>query len=348
MCAVIILISLLTFNYVNWNKFFRIETRIVSEEAMLITVKVVFVGIVLQIFFKIISSVLYAIQKSSVNNAISLVTSFLILVVLLVAPSSDNNHNLVFMGIVYDVSVILPYIGASLVVYFSKKYRAISPKIAFISCKHSVKVLSLGGYFFIIQLLYMLIMSTNEYLISFFTNSSDVVEYRIYFQLFTLGSTICALALTPVWSAITKAITENDIRWIKMLYQKMIIGACGGCICIFLIIPFLQTIFNLWLGVATITVNYVTAISFAALGSLMLFNAVLSNVANGIGKLGTQLGVFLSGAILKVPMIYVLINITKSWVAVVIATNVVLLAYCIAQPIALHKYINYGMKKRST
>lgn len=340
LCIILIMIASIIFKYVDWNNFFRIDKNVVSEKAMLTAVTVVFIGIILQLFFKIISSVLYAIQKSSVNNAISLVTSLFIFLIILVSPSSDNNYNLIFMAIVYDISVILPYIIASIVVFSSRKYKIIAPKISLASCEHATKVFALGGYFFVVQILYMLIMSTNEYMITYYTNSGDVVEYRVYFQIFTLGSTICALALTPVWSAITKAITEKDIRWIKKLYHKMIIGAFIGAACEFILIPFLPNIFNIWLGDSSITVNYTTAISFAFLGSLMLFNAVFSNVANGIGKLGTQLVVFLSGVIAKIPLTVAIINITNSWVGVVIATNISLLAYCIIQPSVLHRYID--------
>lgn len=338
-CIVIIVVAMVAFDYVDWNIFFRIDRSVVSEKAMLTTVTVTFIGIVLQIFFKIISSVLYAIQKSSVNNALSLITSLLILIVILVSPSYDNNHNLIFMAVVYDISVILPYIIASVAIFSNTQYRIIAPKLSLASREHAAKVLTLGGYFFIVQLLYMLIMSTNEYMITHYTNSSDVVEYRIHFQIFTLGSTICSLALTPVWSAITKAIVEKDIEWIKKLYRKMIIVAFVGTACEFLIVPFLQNIFNIWLGDSTITVNYITAVSFAVLGSLMLFNAVFSNVANGIGKLETQLVVFLSGVIVKLPLSVVMINITNSWVGIVIATNIVLLVYCIIQPITLHRFL---------
>ena len=339
-CIAIIVVVMISFDYVEWNKFFRIDRRVVSEKALLTTVKIVFIGIVLQIFFKIISSILYAIQKSSINNAISLATSLLILIVISISPSSDNNHNLVFMAVIYDISVILPYIIASIVVFYSKRYRIIAPKLSLVSQRHATKVLVLGGSFFLVQIFYMLIMSTNEYLITYCTNSGNVVEYRIYYQILTLGSTICALALTPVWSAITKAIAEKDVEWIKKLYRKMIMGAVVGTACEFLLILVLQNLFNIWLRDSTITVNYITAVSFAFLGSLMLFNAVFSNVANGVGKLRTQLVVFFSGIVVKIPLTVVMIRITDSWVGVVIATNIILLTYCIIQPITLHRFFN--------
>ena len=340
-CLVIIIISVLFLDYVDWNSFFRIKRSIVSGKTLSLAVKIVFIGIVLQVFLKIISSILYAIQKSSINNVLSFLTATFILATIAFVPSGSNDYNLVFMAIIYDISVILPYIVASIVVFCSRKYNPIAPSISSITKKHMQKVFMLGGYFFFVQILYMLIMSTNEYLISYMTSSRDVVHYRIYFQLFTLGSTIFALALTPIWSAITKAIAERDVGWINQLYSKLIKGAFLVAITEFCIIPFLQIAFDLWLGEATIQVNYLHAIAFAIFGALMIFNAVLSNIANGIGKLGTQLIIFLSGAIFKIPIAILIVNMTGSWIGVIWATNIILFVYFIVQPIMIRRYLRY-------
>ena len=336
---IVIVISILCFDYVSWNDFFKVNKDIVSDGAMLLAVKVVFLGIVLQIFFKIISSVLYAIQKSSVNNMLSLATAVIILMAVVFSPSRDNDYNIVYMSIIYDISIIFPYIVASISVFYKKKYRVMTPSLSGVSRIHIRKVLSLGGYFFFVQILYMMIMSTNEYIISLLTSSGDVVEYKIYFQIFTLGSTIFFLALTPIWSVITKAIAENDIEWVNILYRKLFRLGGIGMLAELIIIPLLQIVFDIWLGEAVIIVNYTYAISFAALGTLMIFNAVLSSVANGMGELRTQLIVFLCGAGIKIPLAILLVKLTGTWIGVVIATDIALLAYCLVQPITIHRQL---------
>ena len=339
LCVGILVIALVAFEYVNWNAFFKIDSSIVSKSAMKTAVRIVFSGIVLQIFMKIISSVLYAIQKSSVNNAIALATSVLLVIAMLLAPSRSNDQNIVFLAVIYDIAVLLPYLITSVIVFSSRKYKVIAPKLNYASRSHAKKVLSLGGYFFIIQILYMLIMSTNEYLISYMTNSGDVVKYRVYFQLFTLGSTIFALTLTPIWSAVTKAIAERNVEWVNKLYHKLLIGGILGTIIEFLIIPFLQPIFNIWLPESSIQADVLIGVAFASLGGLMIFNAILSNVANGIGKLRTQLLVFLFSSLIKIPLSILFVRIFGSWVGVVVATDFLLLLYCIVQPVVIKKDI---------
>jgi O-antigen/teichoic acid export membrane protein len=336
LCLFVSLVFCFSFSYINWNRVFNINSDIVSANAMLKTVRIVFIGIMLQMFFKIISSVLYALQKSSINNAMSLVTSIIILISLKVLPPGDNNYNIVLMAYLHGIAVLIPYIISSAIVFSVKK--DIRPSIKMISIFHSKKVLSLGGMFFIAQVLYMLIISTNEYLITLFTSSSNVVEYRLYNQLLTLGSTVFALALAPIWSAVTKAIAENDMLWVQRLYKKMLTFSSFAVILQFLMIPFMQFIFDIWLGDNTIVVNYFTASMFAVLGSLIILNSVLSSIANGTGRLKTQLTSFFIGGVVKIPLSWLIVKSLNSWVGIVIATNFSLLIYCISQPIVLQKY----------
>lgn len=339
LCLFIIILFLGVSKQTNWNAFFNVQEEVISADSLNKAVQIIFIGIMLQMFFKIISSVLYAIQKSSINNLLTLLTAVILLVAIVIIPSKDNNHNIIIMALIYDVAVLLPYIVATALVFFNKKYRRISPTLRSFKFKYSKKVLSLGGLFFLVQLLYMLIMSTNEYFITAFDKSNSVVEYKIYNQIFTLGSTMFALALTPIWSAVTKAITEQDFKWVNKLYKKLLLLSTIGIAVEFSIVPFLQIIINLWLGNAAFYVSYGYAVCFAALGSLMIFNCVLSSVANGIGKLKTQLIIFGIGATTKIPLSLILIEQFNSWIGVVVATNFALLIYCIVQPITIRKYI---------
>lgn len=348
LCIVVSIVFAFVFQYINWNTVFNIDTNIISAEAMLKAAEVVFIGIMLQLFFKIISSVLYAIQKSSINNLLNLMTSILILVMVSVMPSGSNDYNVVFMAYVHAIAVLIPLIVTSVIVFVSPKTKCLSPSLKNVCREHTKKVISLGGTFFLVQVLYMLIMSTNEYLITLLSKSSDVVPYRVYNQIFTFGSTVFALALTPIWSAITKAIAENEISWIKKLYKKLLLIAFIVSGAEFFAIPILQPVLNIWLGQDSFTVDYLTAISFAFFGSAMVFNSVLSSVANGTGHLKTQFVSFAVGSAVKFPLSWILVKLTGSWVGVVMATTIAMLIYCILQPPKIHLYFQEVTKCHKT
>ena len=329
-------IYLAVFRFVNWNWVFQIQETSVSSATLLWAVTIVFVGILLQMLLRNINSTLYALQLSSVNNAMSLCTSLLTLIAVLVIPSGDNDQNLIVMAVVHLLAVAIPQLTATVLVFGISRYRATAPSVSACSKSHAKQVLSLGGSFFFVQLVFMLIMNTNEYLVTFLTGNELVVDYSIYHKLFTLGGTVVSLALTPVWSAVTKAFAEKNYTWVRALYKKLLLLGLAGTACEFLIIPVLQLGINIWLGEKAITVHYGYAAVFACMGSLMIFNGVLASIANGLGKLRTQAVCYTLGVVIKFPLAYLLVTLTGSWIGVLIANVAAMSIYCLVQPIVLH------------
>lgn len=215
-----------------------------------------------------------------------------------------------------------------------------TPSLSFLNFSYMNLVLKLGGKFFFLQIVYMLIVNTNEYLIILFSQADDVVNYQIYHKLFTLIGTVFTLALTPIWSAVTKALTEKNYLWIKSLYKKMYIIAFIGSACEYLLIIFLQFGINIWLKDAAITVNYGYALCFATLGTLMIYTGVFSSIANGISKVEIQLITYSIGFVIKIPIAYICTRLLDSWIGVVIGCLVSMTIYIIVQPIYIKKYMN--------
>lgn len=334
-----IVFSTIFFRFINWNTIFNISSDIVSKKTLNITVGIVFSGIMLQFLFKLITSILYAMQKSALNNFLSLLTSIINLIYVSFSKSSDISTNLISLAVVHVLAVNIPLLTATIVV-FLKELKGCKPEIKFFEVKYARDVMKLGGIFFWVQIMYMIITATNEFLITWFTAPEMVVEYQIYNKLFTLIGTIFALALTPIWSAVTKALSEQNFTWIKKLYKTLKLMAILAVICEFGMIFFLQFGINLWLGDNAIQVNYLYASAFALFGSIIIWNGVISSIANGCGELKTQSIFFTIGALIKIPIAWILVGIFNSWIGVILANIIAMSPYCIIQPIWLNKYLN--------
>lgn len=337
LCAIGVILFLPVSKAVNWNTVFRIQTVSVSTEALRTTVCIVFVGIMLQLFFRLINSVLYAIQKSALNNLLGFIHSLIQVLALNLLPSYGNDKNLVVMAFVNIAATILPLLAATAIVFSSRKYRHIAPSIGGFTWKHSKSVLTLGSTFLLAQILYMVIMNTNEFLIMRFVDGEGVVDYQIYYRLFTLVGTLFVLVMTPVWSAITKALAEKKHQWIQRLYRKAWAAAILCAFAEFLIVPFAQIAVNLWLGDAAIPMKQSYGVGFAVFSTLMIINNVLSTFSNGIGDLRVQIICFAIGAILKIPLAWALAAAFHSWIGVVWANSFALLIYCVVQIIVFRK-----------
>ncbi|WP_342547344.1 polysaccharide biosynthesis C-terminal domain-containing protein [Paenibacillus sp. FSL P2-0089] len=335
--------SMIVFKWISWNSIFNIPNSIVSEKALYITVCIIFSGIMFQFLLKLISSILYAMQKSALINLLSLLTSIITLTYVSLAKTSDITSNLISMAIVNVLAVNIPLIVVSLIVFY-KKLPKCRPNIRFFDRKYANDIMKLGGAFFWVQIMYMIITTTNEFLITWFTGPDRVVEYQIYNKLFTLIGMVFTLALTPIWSAVTKAFAEQRYEWIIKLYKILRILALVAVLCEFGMILILQFGVDIWLGDNTIKVNYFYAVIFALSGSIFIWNGVLSSIANGLGQLKAQTIFFTIGAIIKIPIAWILVMVCDSWIGIVIANIIAMGLYCIVQPISLNKFL----KKRDS
>ena len=341
--GVIVFVTSLIFPFVirlfDLNSVFNISTEMVSPKSLYNSLVIVFIGVMIQFWLKLINSVLYAMQKSSINNLLVLCTNTMVLIVALVYPSGSNDTNVIVMAIVHAMAVALPLLVATIVVFSGKLSYAV-PSIKCVTKTHTKSVLSLAGSFFLIQIAYMIIMSTNEFLITKTACSAYVVDYQAYYKLFSLGSTVFALALTPIWSVITKAKAENNYSWIRSTYKRFMVLAAVFSVGELLIIPLIKPLMNIWLGENALQkISIVTGTLFAILGCLMIFNGVLSSVANGLGALKIQAICFVVGAVAKIPLSYVLVNILDSWNGVIISNIICMGIYCILQPLFMKKIL---------
>jgi O-antigen/teichoic acid export membrane protein len=336
MTLFVIFLSVIVFPYISWNTIFNISESLVSSGTMLFVVMCAFITIMLQFFLRLISFVLYALQKSAINNLIALITSLLILVFVLLAPSFDLETNLKILSIVYLLCVNLPLIIATIYI-FTKELKGCYPSISYINNKSAREIMALGGVFFWNQIMYTAITQTNLILITYFVGPGSVVEYQIYYQLFMLSGTLFNLALTPLWSAITKAFEEKDGLWINKYFKTLNLLVIIVAIFLFLFIPCMQLVVNLWLGQNSINVDNISAVIFASYGSIFIFHNVLSTFASGLGKMKLQAYFYTFGVIFKLIFVYFVTSLFTDWNIIVIADIIILAPYCLVQWIVLKR-----------
>lgn len=326
---------------VNWNNLFNISTDVVSHSVLARCVGITMIGIMASFFLHIVRSILFALQLSSIVNLLHLLTSILLVAYLFVAPDySSIESKLSTLSIAYAILINIPSILTLLSVFFFSEMRYCRPRIQYVT-KNAVKaVFGLGISFFVAQVMYMVITVTNEWFISKFFSPECCVDYQIYFRLFALVGSLIMLAMSPLWSAITKAYSQKRYQWIVKL-QKVLNYLALACIameCVFVIL--LQPIIDIWLGDRAIEVNYLTASFFLLYGVVMIWVAIQSTVVAGLGTLKVQLRFYLFAAIFKITTIVVVSQFTDNWSIVILATALGLLPYCIYQPFVAKKQLN--------
>lgn len=342
----VLVIGIIVIPQIDLNDFFNVSSQIVSKIALQYSLMILFVGICCSFVLKVINSIIYALQKSSLNNFLTLVTSVIPLIFIALYKSNSIGKNLILLSCVHVFAVNLPLLLATVFFFFHGRLKTCKPSFKYIDKQTSRHIFSMGMAFFFTQILFMLLINTNEIIITKIYSSEFVVEYNIYFKLFTVTGSLYMLALTPVWSKVTKDLAEKKYSTLIKTNKVLLAIALLASVTEFLIIPFLQWIINIWLGDEAITVNYVTALIFAFYGSVYILNVVLTTIANGIGMLKTQIVFYGIGVIFKIPIIRLFANLTNNWEIVIFYNAVVLLFFCIFQHFWISHLLSRLQKKK--
>lgn len=337
------ILGFILFRHINWNGFFNINSDVISNNIFIQCMNILLVGILINFVLRIFSSILYAMQKPFLNNLLALLSSIIQVLYLYFGRTNILENNLINLCYVYIISTCFPILIATIIL-FKGKLKECSPNIKSVSKKGIFNILKLGINFFLIQILFMLIISTNELIISNLFDPNFVVDYQIYYKLFMTCGSLIAIALTPFWSEVTKAISENDFRWLGKTNKSLYLFAGIATVLEIFMILILQVVVNIWLGNNAIQVNYLYAIIFAIFGSTYIVNIIVTTIANGTGRLKIQTIFYLIGVIIKIPLTLLLKRLYNNWIVVILVNNIILIPFCIVQAISTNKYIKSKLK----
>lgn len=322
----------------NWNIIFRVEETLISLWALKTTILIVFITIVLQLVLRIINFILYAYQKSAVNNFIALITSIVQVIIVIFIPSQNNEINLIILSIIYLISIVLPLLVVT-IIFFCRKGKNIRPKLKYSNNEKSKEIISLGSKIFVNQIFYLLLTGFNAYLITYFLSSAIVVEYQIYYKIFMLTGTIFTLVLVPFWSATTKAMVEKRFSWIKNSLKYMLFFTLLFLISQAIIVVSNQFIFDIWLRDEAPIVNYNYSIIFALFGAAFFLQNVVSTFAMGMNKTRLQAIVYMVSFAIKILILIFFLEKVNSWILVVLIDFIIFAIYSVIEYIDIKRFI---------
>ena len=334
------IVGFIVIPFVNWNTILNITDTILSHSILSTCFRITFSGMVLQLFLKIIQSILYAFQKAWVVSFLTLLSNCIILIAVRLMSSQTVESNLLRVSFINVLAVNLPLLIATVIV-FIKLIPQCFPRCSFYVREFALSIFKEGLVLLWLTIIFMIISSTNEFLISYLTIPNNVVEFQAYNRIYNGISSIFVVVLTPIWSAVTKAKAERNYSWIKRLYNTLLCltFACLAINCV--VTPILQWVMNIWIGESAVNVNYLFAFIFSISNYIFVVHNVNTSFGNGFSYYKVQsiwMGV---AAIVDVPLAFLLVHITGSWIGVVLANIIALLPFEILEPI----YFNKKLKK---
>lgn len=343
--GVLIIVGVIGLYSVDLNWLFNVSPKLLSAKTLRIATTSIFIAIMLRFMLTFVGSIFYSLQKSALNNLLNLIVHVVQLIYVLVFRFQNLEDALIYLSISYVFITNLPVVFAGLYV-FVKPLKNCRPSISSVNKKRVKQIVSIGSVFFLCQILYMLIVNTNEFLVTKLYGASYTAEYSFYYKVTSLVAMLVALGMTPIWSVVTKALAEKNFVWLNKLY--VVIKRIGLLIVIlqFLLVPFMQFIMDIWLGKGIVTIKTDTALAFAVFGSVFVISTMLSTIVCGMARMKVQVICYSIGVIMKLIVDFSLYRIYDHWDLIVWSNVLVLLPYIIVQTVDLDIFFSKHIKRQ--
>ena len=293
----ILLLSSLIY-YINWVEILNITTLDETDVKYILMVILGLVG--LQFILKPINAILEAYQWSSIVHFLMFLSSFFSLVIVFLLTLSDVNTSLSSYAFIVSGLSILVLFSAS-IFFYKIKFKSIRPCIRCIQKKYLNGIASLGIYFFILQFCNIVISQTDNIIISYLYDPSEVTKYNIAYKYFSIIIVLFNVIVTPFWIAFTDAYTKGDFQWIKKTISILLWFVAASAIGSLILFTFSDNVYKIWIGQKIVIPILLSALMAVY---VVIFNiiAIFSFFISGVGKLKVILITSVIAAILNIPL----------------------------------------------
>lgn len=277
-------IFLFAFPHIPWQVVFN--TNWVSQSELSAVMVYVFSGFMMGIVLKLTMSMYLAHQFHSiqalVNGLIQVVSYFAVYVLVL-----NHEHSLLVYAQTLSVVPVIVLLVISIWA-FASRFKIYWPKISSFSKGYVRDTLGLGMSFVVVQLMWMLITTTDSYLIAYWFSPSEVVPFSVIFKYFGVINIGFVLVMTPYWSAFTKAYAEGNQDWMnkaQIRIQKMVLWFSILGLFLLLISPW---VIQWWMS-GKVEIGWRLSLAMLVFTLLMISVSAKNYFLNGIGKLHIQM-----------------------------------------------------------
>ena len=340
MCLGFFVLSLLFSYAIDWTDIFNTSSALKSQLQLLMPI--VFGCFSLQLLLRLITSVYLADQNHSITGKYGFFISVGSLFLIWLLTLTSNSSLLLFGTIISSLPVIL-LLGLNMYAY-TGVYKKYVPSRAFWKIEYFNDIFGQGISFFVIQIAVIILVSTDNLIITQMLGPEEVVPYNISYKYMGISSMILGIVLAPYWSSFTEAFTKGELQWIKRSMKNLLKLVGLTLILITVLVLIAPFVYSIWIGDKVI-VPFGLTFSMALYFGMNVCYAPFVMFINGVGKIRLQMYILACGAIVNIPLSVFLLKYTDLGVAaVIIATTICALPSAILHPIQYRKLIHETAK----
>lgn len=331
--SIIIISIILLFFIIAIISFLDLQTIFntsISEKELKITILISAVLVIISVVLNIYKSLLHAFQKAAKVELAMAIYQVLIFLQILLLPNFLNQP-LLIIALIYGFTNISVAIIFSLL--FFKKNKQLTPSLTYFKQEKIKNILGLGAKFFMIQLALIIILTTDNIIITYLIGPEETATYSIISKVYQPFIIISTFIFSPLWTLYTKAYFDQDFLWIKKTFKKL------NLIFILLIFTIILLYFNfdwilrLWIPKPLeFSKSLLIGLSFFVLAKI--YSDIYLTFLNGIGIINLQMWLFLLGALINIPLSVLFVKyFNLGTTGVILATSICISILTIAMPI---------------
>lgn len=337
----LMLILLFIVPFIPWESLLNISSKYGNSLVVAICILVVY--FCLNFILSTINVVMMADQQPADASLRSLVQQLVSLAIIYVLTLTTKG-SLVNLCLALCASplIVVLFFNFSL---FRGKYAELAPSFNNIDFRVAPDLMKLGIQFFIIQVAGVIQWQMANFLIIRYFGAVSVTEYNIAYKYFSILTMGWGILNTPVWAAVTDAITKGDYVWIQNAINKFL-----KLFLLFTLVGILMLIvspwvYKIWIG-DKVNIVFLLSLSLLVYNVVIMFGGIFIAVVNGSGQLKIQMY-----ACLISPIVYLccffLCTKAFNWgiYSVIIASIVANFNGIVLAPIQCRKMINNNLKK---
>lgn len=325
-------------HFLDWCNILNINT--ITSDELSIVVIVVVSFFCLNFIIKTIGVILAADQRISYSSLMSVIGSFISLLVIWVL-TKVTAPSLMKVACVFSAAPVAVMLVGSFIL-FHGRYRRIKPDWKLFDWASAKELVSLSVSFFILQVASIIIFTTSNIIITQTIGPAEVTVYNICFKYFNIITLAFNLILGPMWPAYTNAYALGDMLWIKNGIKKSrLVWALLSVAAILMLVcsPF---VYKIWVG-DSVQIPFALSLVMAIYVIVGNWNNIYAQMLAGVGKIRLSIINSIFNALVFIPL-SIYLSRKLGVMGVTLAMLLTILTSTIWQPIQSFKIVNNTAK----
>lgn len=235
------------YGHVDWYRAFNVEGELARAESGP-AIAVLAVCVLLNLPLGVVQKTQIALQQGFVAHLWNCLASLLALGAVVAAIQLEA-------GLPWLVGAFVgaPLAAAALnfLIFFGFARRDLAPRLGGISREGISAITSTGLLFVALQMIVAAAYGSDNIIIAHTLGAERVAEYAVPAQMFTLVTTVLAVALGPLWPAYGEAISRRDDAWVRRTLLRSLVFSMGfAAVAGLALVLATPAILKLWVGSA--------------------------------------------------------------------------------------------------